>query len=115
VNWTAFFDDYIPYTPSCAAGYSVQGPDVVLSYKAPATTTVNFAIAKPSVWRYVAMVSSVCGNVTSPLTCTSNYLDTSLTGSFWATAGSTYYIYVAGMNTPIPSLLHNPLTITIGP
>jgi cysteine-rich repeat protein len=113
VSWTASLNNYMPSTPSCS-GSPISGPDVVLAYTPSFSTTVTYTISKPTSTRWVAMASSVCGSLSSPLTCTSDYSFSSMSGSFSAIGGSTYYLHVAD-TTSGANPLSNPFTITISP
>ena len=114
INWTATKKDYVPTTNSCSSTYSSTGPDVVMSYTPSLSGTVSYTIAKPSSTRWVALVENgSCGfGLSSPLSCTSAYSGTSMSGSFSATGGTTYYFYVAD-TTSGSNPLSNPFTITL--
>lgn len=112
INWTASKNDYLTTTPACSWA-DVDGPDVVLVYQPTFTGTVDFTFEKPIDTRWVAVVSSgVCGNLSSQLSCVSEYSDPSMGDSFPVTAGTTYFLYVADTNSG-SAPLSNPLKLQI--
>ncbi|MBK8995100.1 MAG: Ig-like domain-containing protein [Myxococcales bacterium] len=112
INWTASKNDYLTTAPSCSWA-DVDGPDVVLVYQPTFTGTVDYTFEKPVDTRWVAVVGSgVCGNLSSQLSCVSEYSDVSMGDSFSVTAGTTYFMYVA--DTTSGSLpLSKPLKLQI--
>lgn len=112
INWTASKNDYLTTTPSCSFA-SVDGPDVVLVYQPTFTGTVDFSFEKPDSTRWVAVVASgVCGNLSTQLSCVSEYSYTSMGESFSVTAGTTYFFYVAD-TTSGSAPLSNPLKLQL--
>lgn len=112
INWTASLNNYMPTSPSCASGFTVSGPDVVLTYTPAFSGLVSFSITKPDLTRWVATVDDACITQTAPITCVSTYNGTTLSGSFSGVAGVPYYIYVIDTSSgTLP--LSNPFSITI--
>ncbi|MBK7584336.1 MAG: hypothetical protein IPI67_29545 [Myxococcales bacterium] len=113
LNWTATKNDYLVSTPSCASGYSVLAPDLVLAYQAGFTGSLEFTFEKPISTRWVAVVGSgTCGSVSAPLACVADYSLTAMSGSVNVTSGTTYFFYVAHVNSGTAPL-NNPLVVTL--
>ena len=114
VMWNAVGLDYITSNPSClTSGTSLSGPDVVLSYTAPADERVTIDFTKPSSTRWAAVVSGgACGTLTPELLCASDYSPTTFGGDFILAAGATAYIYVIDTDSGT-ARLDNPLMVNV--
>ena len=113
VRWLGSVNDHLTSAPSCAAGHAVVGPDAVFQYDAPTSGMLSVTLNKPAGTRWVAVVGDYsCGNVASPLSCLSDYSNTTMKGSLAVTAGYKYLLYVAATQQGTIPLLA-PLTITL--
>ncbi len=114
IAWTASVNDYIVGTPACVAVGTPQGPDIVLRYTPTASGPVrlNF-FNKPTQNRWVALVSdAACGTTTPQLACISDWQPNFMAGTFQATDGTTYHIYVIS-TTSGGAPLNNPLDLEV--
>ncbi len=114
IPWVATALDYITTTPSCVSVGTIQGPDIVLRYVATANGTVKFNFPnKPTNNRWVALVfDAPCGTLTPQLACISDWSPAFMEGTISATAGTTYYLYVAS-TTSGGAPLNNPLDVVV--
>jgi cysteine-rich repeat protein len=112
VSWTGTTNDYLAWHPPCSQG-EPKGADVVLSYTATFTGTLELNFTKPDSNEWVAVVNrGVCGDTSAPVACMARVVGTSLFGSFPVVTGSTYYVYVS--DTSFGGLaLSNPFTVTL--
>ncbi len=113
VAWLAYDMDYMATRPSCQTTGTTLGPDVVMEYTAANSGTIDLIIDKPAFTRYSLVVSeAACGDLTE-LLCDTEYVATTLGGSFPVAAGSTYFIYITDTDSG-SSPLSNPLVVTLG-
>ncbi len=112
--WTSALPrNYLTVSPSCASGFTLDGPDIVLSYTPSISGNVEIAFNKPTSTRWASVVSdAACGTITPQLACISDFTNPSMSGVFPAVAGTTYYVYVADTTSgALP--LSNPLEVVI--
>lgn len=111
---TATMADYLVANPSCvSSSYTLEGPDVVMSYTATTVERVTFSLAKPSSERWVAVASTAaCGTFAPTDACISNATDASLAGTMQLTAGQTVHFYVRDTSNGIAAL-SSPLEVDV--
>lgn len=114
VEWVADVNDYFTTSPACvSSAYSIEGPDVVMSYTATVDGFLHYSIAKPSSTRWVLEVSSAaCGTLPSDAICQSEFSGEQLEGQFPIAAGTTYYFYLADTSSG-SNPLSSPLQVTM--
>ena len=105
--------DYLTTTPSCVSTGNTESPDIVASYTATLTGRLSITMTnKQSNQRHVMVLSdSACGTVTETA-CGSEFSGTTIQVSVDATAGTTYYLYIADTSSgsaPLP----NPIELTV--
>ena len=109
VGWSAAAADYLTTQPSCNTT-AMLGPDVVMSYTAPANGFVRITMDKPEGSRQVLVATSgACGATTPELACTSEANFTAITNELAVTAGTAYHFYARDTSGGVA--LPNPLIV----
>ncbi len=113
VPWEARSNDFSTMLSCIPTFTSAVGPDVVMSYTAVGSGTLQYAIEKPVGQRWAVLVSSgACGTLTPEESCVSEFNLDALSGTFPVTMGTTYFFYVvdtASGDAP----LSQPLNVSI--
>jgi cysteine-rich repeat protein len=112
VTYSASTKDYFAWRPTCSQG-EPSGPDIVLSYSATFTGTLEVTLAKPDARQWVGVVNhGVCGDLSAPVACISRLPQTSMVEHVPVVAGRTYYFYVSKTGTDVTPL-SNPFSVTL--
>ncbi len=109
--WAAVSQDYFTSVP-CGTS-TLSGPDVVGIYTATVTGNVTITMDKPTSNRmFLAGYGASCGDVSSPLACTSDYSASQASIQFPVVSGQSYPIYF-GDTTSGSQALPDPLSLDI--
>lgn len=111
-SWDAVGQEYITAAPSCSTT-APTGPDLVMSYTATVTGQLQIDIDKPTSQRWHLVVADdACGDLTTPVSCASEFTAPTLSALVSVNAGTTYYFYLVD-STSGTAPLDNPLTVTV--
>lgn len=109
VAWTSSSATYLVSAPSCVDSGALQGPEVVMSYQAPADGYVTVSVPKPTTSRWVLLATGPSCDVSSELGCGSNFSESSLATTVAVDAGQevrfllrNHLAGAAGIPKPLP-------------
>jgi cysteine-rich repeat protein len=112
VTFSASAKNYLVYRPTCVQG-EPSGPDVVLSYTATFTGTLEVTLAKADSRPWVGLVNQgVCGDTSAAIGCMARLPTTSMVERVPVVNGRTYYFYVSKTGTDVTPL-SNPFSVTL--
>ncbi|AKF08206.1 Tryptophan synthase alpha chain [Sandaracinus amylolyticus] len=124
ITWEAATNDYLRERASCSTSAGLNGPDIVLSYTAPANQALTFTFHKAnsasSATSYAPLLVSLvttCGDPDSEIACLyASTLSAAMqpTDQVVVPAGTTVYVHVidSGTASDLPPL-PNPLTVDV--
>jgi cysteine-rich repeat protein len=112
VSYSASAKNYLLWRPTCVQG-EPSGPDVVLSYTATFTGTLEVTLAKADSRPWVGVVNQgVCGDTSAPIACMARLPTTSMVERVPVVNGRTYYFYISKTGTDVTPL-SNPFSVTL--
>jgi hypothetical protein len=104
-------NDHMTSAPSCAGGNAISGGDIVLAYKAPTNGTLNITVNKAAASGWAAVVTTTCGNLSTPLACIYDFANTRMSGYLPVAADVQYFVHLGatGQGTPLTA----PVAVTL--
>ena len=112
ITHSASAKNYLVYRPTCSQG-EPSGPDIVLSYTATFTGTLEVTLAKPDSRQWVGVVNQgACGDTSAPVACIARNPHTSMVERVPVVNGRSYYFYISKTGTDVTPL-SNPFTVTL--